>query len=76
MNQFLSCFILFVGNKLAIVNGKYAPLPPNPRLICLHDIVKGCLEVSPVRRLTTSMILERLAAIAESNNFEIGRAHV
>ncbi|CAK9818295.1 Cyclin-G-associated kinase [Anthophora quadrimaculata] len=58
------------GNKLAIVNGKYPPLPPNPRLSCLHDIVKGCLEVSPVRRLTTSMILERLAAIAESNNFD------
>ncbi|KAF3427225.1 hypothetical protein E2986_07419 [Frieseomelitta varia] len=58
------------GNKLAIVNGKYASLPPNPRLACLHDIVKGCLEVSPVRRLTTSMILERLAAIAESNNFD------
>ncbi|XP_017764332.1 PREDICTED: cyclin-G-associated kinase [Eufriesea mexicana] len=58
------------GNKLAIVNGKYPPLPPNPRLACLHDIVKGCLEVSPVRRLTTSMILERLAAIAESNNFD------
>lgn len=58
------------GNKLAIVNGKYSPLPANPRLACLHDIVKGCLEVSPVRRLTTSMILERLAAIAESNNFD------
>ena len=63
-------FISFAGNKLAIVNGKYASLPPNPRLACLHDIVKGCLEVSPVRRLTTSMILERLAAIAESNNFD------
>ncbi|CAL7942497.1 unnamed protein product [Xylocopa violacea] len=58
------------GNKLAIVNGKYPPLPSNPRLACLHDIVKGCLDVSPVRRLTTSMILERLAAIAESNNFD------
>ncbi|XP_034185349.2 cyclin-G-associated kinase [Osmia lignaria lignaria] len=58
------------GNKLAIVNGKYSPLPANPRLACLHDIVKGCLDVSPVRRLTTSMILERLAAIAESNNFD------
>ncbi|XP_003486403.1 cyclin-G-associated kinase [Bombus impatiens] len=58
------------GNKLAIVNGKYTSLPPNPRLACLHDIVKGCLDVSPIRRLTTSMILERLAAIAESNNFD------
>ncbi|XP_076236948.1 cyclin-G-associated kinase [Calliopsis andreniformis] len=58
------------GNKLAIVNGKFPPLAANPRLSCLHDIVKGCLEVSPVKRLTTSMILERLAAIAESNNFD------
>ncbi|XP_017880084.1 cyclin-G-associated kinase [Ceratina calcarata] len=59
------------GNKLAIVNGKYPPLPANPRLSCLHDIVKGCLEISPVRRLTTSAILERLAAIAESNDFDL-----
>lgn len=63
-------YIVFTGNKLAIVNGKYPPLPPNPRLACLHDIVTGCLEVSPVRRFATSMILERLAAIAESNNFD------
>ncbi|XP_078043088.1 cyclin-G-associated kinase [Augochlora pura] len=58
------------GNKLAIVNGKYPPLPPNPRINCFYEIVKGCLEVSPMKRLTTSMILERLAAIAESNNFD------
>lgn len=58
------------GNKLAIVNGKYPPLPPNPRYACLHDLVKGCLHVSPVQRLTTATLLERLAAIAESNNFD------
>ncbi|XP_031846486.1 cyclin-G-associated kinase isoform X2 [Nomia melanderi] len=58
------------GNKLAIINGKYPPLPSNPRVSCFYDIVKGCLEVSPVKRLTTSMILERLAAIAESNNID------
>ncbi|XP_076300250.1 cyclin-G-associated kinase [Lasioglossum baleicum] len=58
------------GNKLAIVNGKYPPLPPNPRVNCFHEIIKGCLEISPVKRLTTSMVLERLAAVAESNNFD------
>ncbi|XP_018398325.1 PREDICTED: cyclin-G-associated kinase isoform X1 [Cyphomyrmex costatus] len=58
------------GNKLAIVNGKYPPLPPNPRYACLHDLVKGCLQISPIQRLTTAQLLERLAAIAESNNFD------
>lgn len=58
------------GNKLAIVNGKYPPLPPNPRYACLHDLVKGCLQVSPIQRLTTAQLLERLAAIAESNDFD------
>lgn len=58
------------GNKLAIVNGKYPPLPPNPRYACLNDLVKGCLQVSPIQRSTTAQLLERLAAIAESNNFD------
>ncbi|XP_011336649.1 cyclin-G-associated kinase isoform X2 [Ooceraea biroi] len=58
------------GNKLAIVNGKYPPVPPNPRYACLHDLVKGCLHTSPIQRLTTAQLLERLAAIAESNNFD------
>ncbi|KAL6259571.1 hypothetical protein P5V15_009489 [Pogonomyrmex californicus] len=58
------------GNKLAIVNGKYPPLPPNPRYACLHDLVKGCLQISPIQRLTTAQLLERLAAIAESNDFD------
>lgn len=58
------------GNKLAITNARYAPLPANPRLSCIHELIKGCLEASPVKRLTTSALLERLAAIAESNNFD------
>lgn len=64
------CFCHLAGNKLAIVNGKYPPLPPNPRYACLHDLVKGCLHVSPIQRLTTATLLERLAAIAESNDFD------
>ncbi|XP_011309991.1 cyclin-G-associated kinase [Fopius arisanus] len=58
------------GNKLAIVNAKYSPLPPNPPLSCLHDLIRGCLEVSPIKRITTSVLLERLASISESNNFD------
>ncbi|XP_031789638.1 cyclin-G-associated kinase isoform X2 [Nasonia vitripennis] len=58
------------GNKLAIVNGKYPPLPAHPRLGCFHEMIKGCLQVSPTQRLTTSALLERLAAIAESNGFD------
>lgn len=52
------------------MNGKYPPLPPNPRYACLNDLVKGCLQVSPIQRSTTAQLLERLAAIAESNNFD------
>ena len=58
------------GNKLAITNGKFPSLPPNPRLNCFYDIIKGCLNVPTSEMLTTSMILERLAAIAEANNFD------
>ncbi|XP_011499712.1 PREDICTED: cyclin-G-associated kinase [Ceratosolen solmsi marchali] len=58
------------GNKLAIVNGKYPPLPANPCLGCFNDLIKGCLQVSPTQRLTTAALLERLAAIAESNGFD------
>lgn len=55
---------------MAIINGKYSPLPPNSQLSCFNDLIKGCLQVSPVQRLTTSAILEQLAAIAESNGFD------
>lgn len=63
-------YVLFAGNKLAILNAKYPPLPPNPRLACLHELIKECLNVSPTQRFTTAMLLDRLAAIAESNNFD------
>lgn len=52
------------------MNGKYAPLPPNPRYACMYDLVKECLHVSPIQRTTTAQLLERLAAIAESNDFD------
>ncbi|KAK0176030.1 hypothetical protein PV328_000209 [Microctonus aethiopoides] len=62
------------GNKLAIVNARYSPPPPNPRLSCINDLIKGCLEASPIKRMTTSILLERLAAIGESNNFDLREA--
>ena len=55
---------------MAIINGKFPPLPLNSNLSCFYDIIKGCLQVPTSQRLTTAMILERLAAIAESNNFD------
>ncbi|CAD6207958.1 GSCOCG00003216001-RA-CDS [Cotesia congregata] len=58
------------GNKLAIINAKYSPPTPNPRYECIYELVRGCLEPSPIKRMTTSILLERLAAIAESNNFD------
>ena len=63
-------YSVFPGNKLAVLNAKYAPMPPNPRFACFHDVIKGCLQISPIQRLTTATVLERLAAIAESNNFD------
>ncbi|XP_058808939.1 cyclin-G-associated kinase isoform X2 [Phymastichus coffea] len=58
------------GNKLAIVNGKFTAPVLNAHLSCFNDLINGCLQVSPTQRMTTSNLLEQLAAIAESNGFD------
>ncbi|GBP28989.1 Cyclin-G-associated kinase [Eumeta japonica] len=57
--------------KLAILNGNYTLNSNDQRYKCLHEIISGCLTVNPEQRLTISGVLERLAAIAESNNINL-----
>ncbi|KAM3962866.1 cyclin-G-associated kinase isoform 2-T2 [Aphomia sociella] len=57
--------------KLAILNGNYNLNPNDQRYKCFHEIINGCLTVNPEERLTINSVLERLAAIAESNNVNL-----
>ncbi|CAH0727918.1 unnamed protein product, partial [Brenthis ino] len=57
--------------KLAILNGNYNLNPNDQRYKCFHEIISGCLTVNPEERLPISSVLERLAAIAESNNVNL-----
>ncbi|XP_028159920.1 cyclin-G-associated kinase-like [Ostrinia furnacalis] len=57
--------------KLAILNGNYNLNPNDQRYKCFHEIISGCLTVNPEERLTINNVLERLAAIAESNNVNL-----
>ncbi|KAH9632192.1 hypothetical protein HF086_015224 [Spodoptera exigua] len=57
--------------KLAILNGNYNLNPNDQRYKCFHEVISGCLTVNPEERLTISSVLERLAAIAESNNVNL-----
>ncbi|KAH8335658.1 hypothetical protein KR074_008577 [Drosophila pseudoananassae] len=58
------------GGKLRIINGNYI-IPPEPRYQCFRDIIKGCFKVNPAERLDIAMVLERLAAIAETHNWSL-----
>ncbi|CAH2075099.1 unnamed protein product, partial [Iphiclides podalirius] len=57
--------------KLAILNGNYNLNPNDQRYKCFHEIISGCLTVNPDERLTISGVLERLAAVAESNSVNL-----
>jgi cyclin G-associated kinase len=56
--------------KLRIINANYN-LPVDPKYSCFHDIIRGCLQVNPEQRLTVTGVLERIAAIAESNGYNL-----
>ncbi|XP_023034608.1 cyclin-G-associated kinase [Drosophila willistoni] len=76
----LGCILYFLcyqrhpyedGGKLRIINANYV-LPPEPRgAACFRDIIKGCFKVNPVERLDIAMLLERLASIAETQNWSL-----
>lgn len=51
--------------KLRIINGNYT-IPQNSSYNCFHPIIKGCLQTNPQNRFDISTVLERLAAISES----------
>ncbi|XP_052836090.1 cyclin-G-associated kinase isoform X2 [Drosophila gunungcola] len=75
----LSCILYFLcyrrhpyedGGKLRIINANYI-LPPDPQYQCFRDIIRGCFKVNPAERLDIAMVLERLAAIAETQNWSL-----
>ncbi|XP_049959498.1 cyclin-G-associated kinase isoform X1 [Schistocerca serialis cubense] len=57
--------------KLRIINGNYTIPSSDAKYSCFHEIIRGCLQVNPLQRLTVSDILERLAAIAETKGFNL-----
>ncbi|XP_045473682.1 cyclin-G-associated kinase [Harmonia axyridis] len=54
--------------KLRILNANYT-IPPDPKYSCFHDIIRGSFKANPSERFTISDLLERVAAIAETNGF-------
>ncbi|KAH8385118.1 hypothetical protein KR200_005673 [Drosophila serrata] len=75
----LGCILYFLcyrrhpfedGGKLRIINANYI-LPPDARYHCFRDIITGCFKVNPAERLDIAMVLERLASIAETNNWSL-----
>ncbi|XP_034485257.1 cyclin-G-associated kinase [Drosophila innubila] len=75
----LGCILYFLcyqkhpyedGGKLRIINANYI-LPPEQRYHCFREIIKGCFKVNPAERFDISMVLERLAAIAETHNWSL-----
>lgn len=75
----LGCILYFLcyrkhpyedGGKLRIINANYM-LPPDPQYQCFSDIIRGCLKVNPFERLDITMVLEGLAALAETHNWSL-----
>lgn len=56
--------------KLRIINANYI-LPPDPKYACFHHIIKGCFQSNPDQRPTVAVILEKLAAIAETKGYNL-----
>lgn len=56
--------------KLRIINANYT-IPNDSRYACFNDIIRGCFQVDPVKRFDISMVLDRLAAIAETKGWPL-----
>uniref|UniRef100_A0AAG5CTP3 Cyclin-G-associated kinase n=1 Tax=Anopheles atroparvus TaxID=41427 RepID=A0AAG5CTP3_ANOAO len=56
--------------KLRIINANYT-IPNDSRYACFSEIIRGCLQVDPSKRFDTAMVLERLAAIAETKGWPL-----
>lgn len=59
------------GAKLRIINANYAPMPGDGKWSCFNDIVRGCFQVDPEKRLDVDGVLERLAAISEAKGWPL-----
>ncbi|XP_043652717.1 cyclin-G-associated kinase [Drosophila teissieri] len=75
----LGCILYFLcyrkhpyedGGKLRIINANYI-VPPDLKYQCFRDIIRGCLKVNPFERLDIAMVLEGLAALAETHNWSL-----
>ncbi|XP_052865574.1 cyclin-G-associated kinase [Anopheles cruzii] len=56
--------------KLRIINANYT-IPNDSRYACFSDTIRGCLQVDPNQRFDAAMVLERLAAIAETKGWPL-----
>ncbi|XP_057655522.1 cyclin-G-associated kinase [Diorhabda carinulata] len=56
--------------KLRIINANYT-IPQDPTFSCFHEIIRGCLQANPQQRISITCVLEMLAAIAESNQYDL-----
>ncbi|XP_053682884.1 cyclin-G-associated kinase [Sabethes cyaneus] len=56
--------------KLRIINANYN-IPNDSRYACYSEIIKGCLQVDPLKRFDISMVLDRLAAISETKGWSL-----
>ncbi|XP_045604252.1 cyclin-G-associated kinase isoform X1 [Procambarus clarkii] len=57
--------------KLRIVNGNFAIPTNDGKYDCFHELIRGMLKVDPNQRFKISDILDRLAAIAETKDFDM-----
>lgn len=56
--------------KLRIINANYT-IPPDPTFSCFHEIIRGCLQANPQQRISINVVLEMVAAIAESHKYDL-----
>ncbi|KAK7866852.1 hypothetical protein R5R35_006024 [Gryllus longicercus] len=57
--------------KLRILNGNYSIPSADSKYACFKDIIRGCLQVNPVQRLSISDVLDRLGAVAETHGYSL-----
>ncbi|XP_018903296.2 cyclin-G-associated kinase isoform X2 [Bemisia tabaci] len=57
--------------KLRILNANYTIPPGDAKYADFKPLIKGCLEVDPLKRLKISELLERVVAIAECRNVKL-----
>lgn len=59
------------GAKLRIINANYTQPPAEGKMSCFNEIIRGCFQVDPLRRLSIDGVLDRLAAISETKGWPL-----